>query len=308
MVMFIYTNLAKENESYMSDHTKLIIVDSRQIEARILSWVAGQWDMLDAFAEGRALYCEFGTKIFNAHLHKPLKSDPPAIQSLMSIRRGFAKDTVLGAGYGMGDATFYQKCLENPGLRLMFDSGQYDRAFVKRLIKGYRTTYPRIPAFWKSVEKCFRLVTKYPHEVMRYAPEGSKVGPGDLLRFWNDSGTVNVQLPSGRVLYYPHAAICRGCVHANELKYHHGKLWGGSLTENLCQAIARDLLVFWILECEKAGLPVVLHIYDEILVVSSAHSAEENLQKVLDIVSTGPDWADGLPLAAEGEISNTYKK
>ena len=64
----------------------------------------------------------------------------------------------------------------------------------------------------------------------------------------------------------------------------------------------------WIFECEKINLPVVLHIYDEILAVSSVHSAEENLQKVLDIVSTGPDWADGLPLAAEGKISDTYKK
>lgn len=291
----------------MSDVSKLIIVDAAQIEARILAWLAGQQDMLDAFAEGRDLYSEFGTVLFAARLRKPKESDPPSIQSLFSIRRGFAKDTILGAGYGMGDALFYQRCLENPGLRPMFDSGQYDRQFVKRLIKGYRTTYPRIPAFWKSVEKCFRLVTKYPHEVMRYAPEGSKVGPGDLLTFWNDSGTVNIQLPSGRVLYYPHASIkCVGL--SSGLKYQHGKLWGGSLTENLCQAIARDLLVYWILETEALNLPVVLHIYDEILAVSSAHFAGNNLKKVLDIVSTGPDWADGLPLAAEGEISNTYKK
>lgn len=292
----------------MSDVSKLIIVDAAQIEARILAWLAGQQDMLDAFAEGRDLYSEFGTVLFAARLRKPKESDPSALNSLYSIRRGFAKDTILGAGYGMGDNKFYQKCLENPGLRPMFDSGQYDRPFVQRLIKGYRTTYPCIPAFWKSVERCFRLVTKYPHEVIRYAPEGSKVGPGDLLTFWNDGGTVNVQLPSGRVLYYPHASIKRGCVHGSELKYHHGHLWGGSLTENLCQSIARDLLVCWIFECEEAGLPVVLHIYDEILAVSSAYYAEENLQKVLNIVSTGPDWAAGLPLAAEGEISNTYKK
>ncbi len=295
----------------MSDLTKLIIVDSAQIEARILSWLAGQQDMLDAFAAGRDLYSEFGTVLFAARLRKPRESDPPSIHSLMSIRRGFAKDTILGAGYGMGDAKFYQRCLENPGLRPMFDSGQYDRLFVKRLIKGYRSTYPRIPAFWKSCERCFRLVVKYPGEVMRYAPEGSKVGPGDLLTFWNDGGTVNVQLPSGRVLYYPHAAVKKKVNDYdfdNQLKYKHGPLWGGSLTENLCQSIARDLLVFWIFECEKIGLPVVLHIYDEILAVSSAHYAEENLQKVLDIVSTGPDWAAGLPLAAEGKISDTYKK
>ena len=288
--------------------SKLIIVDSAQIEARILAWIAGQQDMLKAFAENRDIYSEFGSRLFAARLRKPQESDPPALYSLYSIRRGFSKDTVLGAGYGMGANKFYQNCLENPGLRPMFDSGQYDFDFVKRLIRTYRLTYYKIPAFWKMCEKCFRLVVKYPHEVMRYAPEGSKVGPGDLLTFWNNAGTVNVQLPSGRILYYPHAAIKKGKYSSGELKYHHGPLWGGSLTENIVQAIARDLLVYWILECEKKHLPVALHIHDEIIAVSSALHAKKNLQVLMDIVSAGPDWADGLPLAAEGEISETYKK
>ena len=291
--------------------SKLIIVDSAQIEARILAWIAGQQDMLEAFAENRDIYSEFGSKLFVARLRKPQKSDPPALYSLYSIRRGFSKDTILGAGYGMGPNKFYQNCLENPGLRPMFDSGQYDFAFVKKLIYGYRNTYPKVPAFWKICEKCFRLVVKYPHEVMRYAPEDSKIGPGDLLTFWNNAGTVNVQLPSGRILYYPHAAIRKKKNqrdYDNQLKYHHGPLWGGSLTENIVQAIARDLLVYWILECEKKHLPVALHIHDEIIAVSSALHAEENLRVLMNIVSTGPDWADGLPLAAEGEISETYKK
>ena len=146
---------------------------------------------------------------------------------------------------------------------------------------------------------------------MRYAPEGSTVGPGDLLTFWNNKGTVNVQLPSGRILYYPHAVIKKKMNqhdYDNQLKYHHGPLWGGSLTENIVQAVARDLLVHWILKAEEFGLSVVLHIYDEILAVSSNIYAEDNLKSLMDIMSNGPGWADGLPLAAEGEISETYKK
>ncbi len=103
--------------------SKLIIVDSAQIEARILAWIAGQQDMLEAFAENRDIYSEFGSKLFVARLRKPQKSDPPALYSLYSIRRGFSKDTILGAGYGMGPNKFYQNCLEKPGLRPMFDSG-----------------------------------------------------------------------------------------------------------------------------------------------------------------------------------------
>ena len=303
--------ITKMRQMLRVNDSKLLIVDAAQIEARILAWLAGQQDMVKAFAEGRDIYSEFGTKLFDARLRKARKTDPPPLAQLFTIRRGFSKDTILGAGYGLGVNRFYGNCLQNPELRPMFDSGQYDRKFVEKLIYGYRNTYSMIPKFWKMCEKCFRLVTKYPHEVMRYAPEGSTVGPEDLLTFWNNAGTVNVQLPSGRVLYYPHAAIKKKMNqydYDNQLKYHHGPLWGGSLTENIVQAVARDLLVYWILKAEEFGLPVVLHIYDEILAVSSTIYAEDNLKTLMNIMSNGPDWADGLPLAAEGEISMTYKK
>ena len=306
--------ITKMRQLLRVDAGKLLISDAAQIEARILAWLAGQEDMLQAFADGRDIYSEFGTKLFAARLRKPRDTDPPPIYSLYTIRRGFAKDTILGAGFGMGANKFHQRCLENPGLRPMFDSGQYDRPFVQRLINGYRTTYSRIPAFWKTCERCFKLVVKYPHEVQRYALEGSKVGQGDLLTFWNDGGTVNVQLPSGRVLYYPHAVIRPAMMSKDhrllydQLKYHHGPLWGGTLTENIVQAIARDLLVYWILECEKQQLPVLLHVYDEIIALSSEYFAEENLSLLMAIMSAGPSWAAGLPLAAEGQISDTYKK
>ncbi len=289
----------------------LVISDAAQIEARILAWIAGQEDLVQAFAEDRDVYSEFGSKLFAAMLRKPEDTDPPPIYKMLSIRRGFSKDTVLGAGYGMGVNRFYNNCLMNPGLRPLFDSGQYDRAFVERLIKGYRTTYYRIPEFWKTVEQCFRIVVKYPHEVRRYAVPGSKLGENDLLTFWNNNGTVNIQLPSGRILYYPHAAVKRKVNdydYDNQLKYHHGPLWGGSITENLIQSIARDLLVYWINLCEEAGLPVVLHVYDEIIAMSSVSFADENLKILMDIMSKGPAWADGLPLAAEGIVSKTYKK
>lgn len=303
--------ITKMRQMLRVNDSKLLIADAAQIEARILAWLAGQQDMLEAFAEDRDIYSEFGSKLFAARLRKARKTDPPPLAKLFTIRRGFAKDTVLGAGFGLGVNKFYNNCLQNPELRPMFDNGQYDRKFVEKLIYGYRNTYSMIPKFWKMCEKCFRLVVKYPHEVMRYAPEGSTVGPGDLLTFWNNAGTVNVQLPSGRVLYYPYAAIKKKMNrydYDNQLKYHHGPLWGGSLTENIVQAVARDLLVHWILKAEEFGLSVVLHIYDEIIAISSNIYAEDNLKSLMGIMSAGPEWANGLPLAAEGEISETYKK
>ena len=68
------------------------------------------------------------------------------------------------------------------------------------------------------------------------------------------------------------------------------------------------LLVEWMLECERQQLPVLLHVYDEIIALSSEYFAEDNLKTLMAIMSTGPDWAAGLPLAAEGQITDTYKK
>jgi DNA polymerase len=287
----------------------LVISDAAQIECRLLAWIAGQEDLVQAFADDRDVYSEFGSVVFSARLRKPRDTDPPAMKTLLTIRRGFSKDTVLGAGYGMGENRFYNNCLMNPSLRPLFDSGKYDRAFVSMLIKGYRKTYYRIPEFWKSVEQCFRLVTKYPHEVRRYAVPGTKLGENDLLTFWNQNGTVCIQLPSGRILYYPHAAVKKGDNDwGDQIRYHHGPLWGGSITENIIQAIAFDMLIYWIDKCEAAGIPIVHHVYDEVIGMSTEFGAEADLKVLMEIMSEGPEWAAGCPFAAEGETSKTYKK
>jgi DNA polymerase len=270
----------------------------------VLAWLAGQADLVQGFADNRDVYSEFATKLFRARVRKPRETDPLPIKKLLSLRRGFGKDTILGCGYGMGGLKFYQNCRANPDLRPLFDSGQYDFGFVSGLIKLYRYMYGSIPKFWQRIEKMFRIVAQFPHEVFMFdTPMGTMTRA--TLGLWNDRGTVNVQLPSGRVLYYPHAAISKG---SNRLHYQHGDLWGGSICENLVSAIARDLLAYWILECEKAGHAVVLHVHDEIVATSADIQAEENLASMMQIMRSGPSWAEGIPLAAEGCISKTYKK
>jgi DNA polymerase len=296
--------ITKMRQLLTANGNSLVISDAAQIEARILAWIAGQDDLTQQFAEDRDVYSEFGQILFKAKLRKARKTDPPALAKLFTIRRGFSKDTILGSGYGMGPNKFHIRCLQNPSLRPLFDSGKYDFAFVKMLIYGYRKTYYRIPEFWKSVESCFRIVTKYRREVRRYAVPGTTLGMGnDLLTFWNDAGCVCIQLPSGRILYYPHASCAD-----KQIKYHHGPLWGGSITENIIQSIARDLLVYWMNKCEEAGMAVVLHVYDEIIAITSSLLADEGLKTLMAIMSEGPEWAAGLPLAAEGQVAATYVK
>ena len=304
------------------------ITDSAQIEARILAWLAGQDDLVKGFANGEDIYSHFATELFKCLVYKPKKDDPPPVTSLLKIRRGFGKDTILGCGFGLGSNTFYGRCLSNQDLRPYFDSGEYDWDFIDNLIHTYRTKYSKIPEFWKAVEKAFKWVIKYPHEVVRYG--SIKTPPGmsgqdcfghdfPLLGFCNDNGTVHIRLPSGRELLYRHCAL-KYTTKGSQIRWHWGHLWGGSITENIVQSVARDLLAWWILEMEKQDLNVIHHSHDEIICMLEKGKGKVlgfevidgkeqlDLQFMLEIMRTGPNWAEGLPLDAEGCLSECYKK
>lgn len=281
------------------DGNIFVIADSAQIEARVLAWLAGQDDLVEAFRRGEDVYSMAATTLFGVPVRKPRDDDPPDIARVLKIRRGFGKDEILGAGYGMGAKKFYKRCLVNRDLRPLFDSGEYTFAFIERLIKTYRTTYQMIPKFWNDVEQAFRWVIKYPHQIRQ-------VG---LLEFSNDNTTVLIKLPSGRCLRYRHCRTAKTDGY-DTIQWHYGHLWGGSITENIVQAVARDLLGYWILRCEHSlyRFPVVLHSHDEIVNVVPKENAEYDLGAILRVMKSAPGWADGLPLDAEGELSERYKK
>ncbi|KKN77872.1 hypothetical protein LCGC14_0356090 [marine sediment metagenome] len=295
----------------------LVIPDSRQIEARELPWISGQDDLVEDFRTGGDPYSILATKVFGEPVWNPTEKELLTPEGkVMDLRRGFGKDAILGCGFGMGTNTFFQNCRKNKALRPMFDSGEYDWDFIDKLIKTYRKTYSQIPKFWKVVEKSFRWVTKYPREVVTYCiPDDSiclhkgmeKQKPiikNAILTFWKEGSTTIIQLPSGRRLFYRHATVNKD----NQIKYVHGRLWGGSITENIIQAICRDLLGGWLLECERNNIPIIHHTYDELVGCVPEEQADEKLEQMIDIMRVGPDWSNGLPLDAEGCITPCFKK
>lgn len=284
----------------------MVLVDSAQIEARVLVWLAGCAKLVKGFANNEDIYSDFATTLFGSEVRKPRKDDSKELAFDLTIKRGFGKDAILGSGYGMGSNKFYSRCLENKSLRPLFDNKTYTFSFVDQLISTYRSMYKEVPNFWRTIEGKFRYVVQNPDNEVGYG----KLELGlekDLLRFWNDNGTVNIQLPSSRILFYPHAAYSVKSV-GKELRYEHGHLWGGTLTENVVQAIARDLLVTWIRNVELEGIPVVHHVYDEIIGMVPIEEAGEAQKTIEEIMCTVPDWAEGLPLAAEGKTSVLYVK
>jgi len=265
------------------------MADSAQIEARILAWLAEQMDLLNGFARGEDVYSEFATTLFRTTVRKPKKTDPPLLATYLEIKRGFGKDSILGCGYGMGAVRFHGDCLKNPALRPLFDSGQYDFKFIKKLIDTYRAKYSKIPMYWGKVERAFRQCIRFPHLEQT-------VGP---LTFRCKDAEVQIQLPSGRVLYYRH---CR--IKNDSIRYHGGALWGGSITENIVQAVARDMLGFWILECERGGLDIVLHIHDSIVTLMPEDKVSEQSKLFGDIMCSVPDWAEGFPAAIDPVVTS----
>jgi DNA polymerase len=284
----------------------LVINDSAQIECRLLAWLVGQSDLMIGFANKEDIYSVFATELFGEFVRKSKDSDLPEEKRLFDLRRGFGKDAILGCGYGMGPTRFHENCLSNPDLRPMFDDGTYTYAFIERLIRTYRNTYSKVPDFWRQIEKLFKFVTTFPKEIVYYkrGTTGMFDAEGALLTLWNNGGTVCIKLPSGRVLYYRHCSVTRD----KTINWQWGHLWGGSLTENIIQSIARDLLMLWIVECEAENIPVVTHCYDEIVGLVNDAEAEECLDIMDQIMCEPPEWALDLPLASEGMISKFYTK
>lgn len=268
------------------------VCDSCQIEARIAFWLAGQQDMLDKFANGDDLYSEYASNLFHESVRKPRDDDPPDVYAHFDLMRNdIGKTNMLGDQYGLGGKRFYNNCLSNPKLRPLFDNGTYDFKFCKRAIDLYRKTCDKIEPYWERVDKAFKRVIRFSH---------LEVEVGSVT-FRNDRGTVEIELPSGRILYYRHCRIDR----QGKIAYQHGTLWGGSILENEAQSISRCLLAFWILKCEDAGIPVQMHIYDDITTLLPVNQAEELLAKQMEIMRSLPDWAGGLPVDVEGKLSRT---
>jgi len=273
------------------------IQDYSKVEAVGVAWQAGQSDLLRGFATGVDVYSDLASQLFGKKVHKPTGEESDEEAKELVIMRGFGKDAILGAGYGMGAAKFYGRCYTNPELRPKFDDGTFDVLFVEKVIKTYRTKYSRIPAYWKKLENAWRFATKYPGEHRMLKECG--------LEFWNQSGATFIRLPSGRILRYPHAQVDRS---NGNLRYHWGHLWGGALTENVVQAFCRDFIAESLLRLQEHGFWCVLTVHDEIVTFLQEHNAEDRLKEMGELMTIVPPWAKGFPLEAEGKLAERYCK
>lgn len=266
------------------DHV-IVVADSAQIEARVLAWLAQQMDIVTAFANKDDVYKLMASAIYN----KP-------VELIDKDERFIGKICVLGLGYGMGAVKLQQTLKQGtmgPSVEISLDE-------CKRIVSIYRSKNHKIAQLWKEMDAIL--------SAMLVGASG-EFGP---LKY----GKNYIQLPNGLFLQYHgmHGeAQERGDnLVTTEVSYltRHGraKIYGGLLSENVVQALARCIVAEQMLRISDMGYRVVTMTHDEIVVVCHKKKADRCLADMLAVMSTPPDWAAGLPLGAEGGYDVCYSK
>jgi DNA polymerase len=292
-----------------SDKT-LLIADYAGIEARGVAWCADERRQLELFAQGGDNYCDFGRQIFGYPITKQNKRE-----------RGVGKEAVLGCGYGMGDVKFAARCAaKNVDLAAAGTS-------ARAVVEVYRDAYPAIAGSKTGFgEKSWRQggLWKDVEAAAFDAVQSKRLSEAGRCRFYCDGSSLVIQLPSGRRIFYRNARIedrvpsycstldlpekAKPTLVYDDPKKGETTTYGGKLSENIVQALCRDLLVAALVECEKQNLPVVLHVHDEIVCEVPMTGMEEYLRRLVTIMSVPPVWASGFPIEVEGFAAERYVK
>lgn len=268
------------------------VCDFSAIEARVIAWIAGENWVLDVFRKGGDIYCATASQMFGVPVEK---------HGANAELRQKGKIAVLALGYGGGIGA-----LENMGGSKM---GLTERE-EKEIIQKWRDANPRIVKFWATVEAAAMKALK--------TGESTTIHRGiEVSKRW---GMLTITLPSGRIVCYPRARIgteygdsWRGGheiieyegLNQTTKKWEAIRTYGGKLTENIVQSVARDILGIVILRAEAAGLKIVFHIHDEIVVEAEPG---QTLEDVTAIFSQPIDWCKDLPLKGAGYTTPYYLK
>ena len=273
----------------------LVACDSSQIEARTLAWFAGQTDLVEAFANGEDIYSKFASSVYG----KPInKHEHPE-------ERHVGKTCILGLGYGTG-ALKLQHALANGFIKVNLPAAE-----CERIVKLYRSQYDTIPRLWKD---CQNAITNM------FNGYDSTVGVA--IRLPVSGADHTILLPNGMKLRYPDLKCetnDRGFPeYSYQKKRFRARLYGGALTENLIQSLARIIVAYQMCKIKQeldktckakadGKIRRVVHmVHDEVIVVVPDEEAQEVKHMMETIMSTPPKWAPTLPVSCEAGLGKTY--
>jgi DNA polymerase bacteriophage-type len=276
----------------------LVVADLSAIENRALAWLSGCESMLEIYEKGLDPYKDFATRLYM------LTYDDVSKQ-----QRQICKPAVLGCGYGLGPGT--RRTMANGSHQwtgLMAYASSMGVALKpddsRDMVHVFRRTFHEVPQYWRYMEEAFYAATK--------TKKRQQVGS---VIFGYSNGATYIELPVGRRIHYLNPRAWHG-PKGIEIRYdglRNGQwwtvtAWGGVLTENVVQAVSRDVLVEGMLRAESRGLKIVGHCHDEIIAESSGPSSGLDQLALEQAMSEPISWAPGLPLAAEGWEGERYAK
>ena len=268
------------------DGCEFIVADFSAIEARVLAWLACEQWRLEAFQRGEDIYCASASQMFGV---------PVVKHGINGELRQKGKVAELACGYGGGAGALISMGALDMGLK---------EDELPDIISSWRDANPEIVKFWYAVEKA-AIETVKDHT-------DRTVG---RIGFQFSANTLWIVLPSGRRLAYikpklqpnrfGRMALTFEGLGANN-KWTRGETYSGKLTENITQATARDLLAEAMRRMELAGLDIVGHVHDEVIL--EVPKEQYTVDDVCNIMNRNPAWADGLPLSSAGYTGNYYFK
>lgn len=276
-----------------SEGHKFVVADFSAIEARVIAWLAGESWRQEVFAKGGDIYCASASQMFKVPVEK---------HGVNGHLRQKGKIAELALGYqGSTGALISMGAL---------DMGLTEEE-LPEIVSAWREANPRIKDLWYSIEQAaIDTVANVRRNAVRGLIFNYEYDPVNKLSF------MTITLPSLRKLYYPSPAIAENAfgkpaVHymgqnGNSKKWECLSTYGGKLTENVVQAIARDCLAVTLERLDNAGYQTVMHIHDEAVIDCPADRAD--LDAACKLMSQPITWAEGLLLNADGFVSDYYKK
>lgn len=279
----------------------LIDADFSAIEARVISWLAGEEWRLEVFRTHGKIYEASASQMFNVPLERIKKGNP----EYALRQRGKVAELALGYQGGV------------PAMRAM-DTGKLLSELsddeILDIVNRWRNANPNIKKLWDDFNAAAFEIVQNGGEV--------EVHGCIFRREYNHihfETYMTIELPSGRKLYYVHPeigvnrwgnpSITYTGMNQTTKKWITIETYGGKLVENCVQAIARDCLAQAIEHLEASGYPVVFHVHDEVVIdIPPYDSDEKMLQDVVGIMTQPIPWAPGLPLGADGWVGSFFKK
>lgn len=278
-----------------SDGNKFVVADFSAIEARVIAWLAGEQWVNEVFATHGKIYEATASQMFHVPIERIVKGSPE-----YSLRQK-GKVATLALGYQGGP-----NALINMGA---LDMGLTEEE-LPDIVQRWRNANPRIRDLWYAVEEASlaTMMTAQPQAIrgLIFSLEGDLVYGQSFL---------TVQLPSGRKLFYPKpflqenqfgkAAVHYYTVGQQTKKWEVTSTYGGKMTENIVQAIARDCLAETLRRIAAKGLQVVFHVHDEVIIDAPM---EVSVEEVCGLMAEPIPWAPGLVLKGAGFESGYYMK